>query len=361
MELRLYYTERKEFYEASKVAYAGVLAVGYYVARDGAGSSSIDEALALLEQCESSTVESQQHLYNMLFLLSRDFFRHQTAEKGAHYRASMKELAANPAIRTDAFAIVLTEILPKWQLHLGVDLKLYDPPNCGVNSETLTKAFTLYRDEMLLQMQLACDQAVGARRDCLYINALAMAAACLLTHAPTAELWQPVQDSYCGANCEKLIEAVSSFSYHRHSSAAKLVGFRMNLFVGNSNLAGAVAERTGNLEQCAFVSTKQNQQALEYTSLGFAAGSSMECSFYIHGRLPFLGCDGDLMDPAHANLVLRNLSGLGIECPQDAERLADLDPVAAKYDKQRSLDGLHCRMRLAGLIAVYQAAATSKP
>ena len=57
-ELQRYYTERKEFYEASKVAYAGVLAVGYYAARDGAGSSLIDDALALLERCESSTVES---------------------------------------------------------------------------------------------------------------------------------------------------------------------------------------------------------------------------------------------------------------------------------------------------------------
>ena len=56
-ELQRYHTERKEFYEASKVAYAGMLLVGYYAAREGAGSSSIDEALALLEQCESSTVE----------------------------------------------------------------------------------------------------------------------------------------------------------------------------------------------------------------------------------------------------------------------------------------------------------------
>ena len=65
-ELQRYYTERKEFYAASKVAYAGVLVVGYYAARDGAGSSSIDDALALLERCESSTVESQQDLYDML-------------------------------------------------------------------------------------------------------------------------------------------------------------------------------------------------------------------------------------------------------------------------------------------------------
>merc|ERR1719163_2341041 len=97
-KLRRYHTERKEFYEASKVAYAGVLLVGYYAAREGAGSSSIEEALALLERCESSTVESQQHLYNMLFLLSRDSFRNQTAEKRAHYQARMKELTDNPAI-----------------------------------------------------------------------------------------------------------------------------------------------------------------------------------------------------------------------------------------------------------------------
>ena len=38
--LQRYYTERKEFYEASKVAYAGVLAVGYYAARDGTRSST---------------------------------------------------------------------------------------------------------------------------------------------------------------------------------------------------------------------------------------------------------------------------------------------------------------------------------
>ena len=55
-ELQRYHTEREEFYEASKVAYAGVLAVGYYAARDGAGSSSIDDALALLAElllCEN--------------------------------------------------------------------------------------------------------------------------------------------------------------------------------------------------------------------------------------------------------------------------------------------------------------------
>ena len=46
-ELRRYHTERKEFYEASKVAYAGVLVVGYYAARDGTGSSSIEEAQTL--------------------------------------------------------------------------------------------------------------------------------------------------------------------------------------------------------------------------------------------------------------------------------------------------------------------------
>ena len=40
MELQFYYTEREEFYEASKVAYAGVLAVGYYGALGGVGSSS---------------------------------------------------------------------------------------------------------------------------------------------------------------------------------------------------------------------------------------------------------------------------------------------------------------------------------
>ena len=144
-ELQRYYTERKEFYEASKVAYAGVLAVGYYAARDGAGSSSIDDALALLEQCESSTVESQQHLYNMLFLLSRHNFRDQTAEKRAHYRARMKELTANPAIRTDAFAIVQMESLPKWML-LIVSSKAYDPPHCGVNNEMLTTEINIVDD-----------------------------------------------------------------------------------------------------------------------------------------------------------------------------------------------------------------------
>ena len=210
-ELQRYYTEREEFYEASKVAYAGVLAVGYYAARRaGAGSSSIDDALALLEQCESSTVESQQHLYNMLFLLSRNYFRDQSAEKGAHYRARMKELTANPAIRTDAFAILLAELLPKWSVLIGSLVKAYNPPNGGVNSETLTKACILVRDEILPQMQLARDQAVGARRDCLYINAVGWAAALLLVHAPTAELWQPVQDKYCGASCEKLTEAVEA-------------------------------------------------------------------------------------------------------------------------------------------------------
>ena len=126
--LQRYYTERKEFYEASKVAYAGVLAVGYYAARDGTSSSTIDEAFALLEQCESSTVESQQHLYDMLFLLSRNNFKDQTAEKRARYRACMKELTANPAIRTDAFALLLTEVLPKWFLLAGYDVKAYDPP-----------------------------------------------------------------------------------------------------------------------------------------------------------------------------------------------------------------------------------------
>ena len=52
-ELERYYTERQEYHEAAKVAYAGVIVVGFYAAK-GQGSSSIDDALALLEPSESS-------------------------------------------------------------------------------------------------------------------------------------------------------------------------------------------------------------------------------------------------------------------------------------------------------------------
>ena len=226
-ELQRYHRERKEFYEAASVTYAGILVLGFYAVRDGHESFSIEEALALLEQSEPQTLQSQQLQYDLLLMLSRSDFLRQTPEERARYKSRMKELAADSSgIRSDAFGIVHTDLVPKWSLLTGYSVKAYDPPQRGVSSETLAEAFVLIRDEILPQIQLACAQAVGARRECLRMNPLFCCVAFVLNHAPTAELWQPVQDSYFGAECEQLIEMVSLYSFRRHSSIAKSVGFR---------------------------------------------------------------------------------------------------------------------------------------
>merc|ERR1712216_552319 len=100
-------------------------------------------ALALLERCESSSLESEQLLYDILFMLSRHDFANQTAEKRAQFKARIKELTANPGIRSDPFAIINMETFPRWKLLLGYDPRAYDPPNTGANPETLTQASVL--------------------------------------------------------------------------------------------------------------------------------------------------------------------------------------------------------------------------
>ena len=128
-------------------------------------------------------------------------------------------------------------LFAKWSLLNGYVAEAYNPPNPGVNADTLTDACVLLRDQWLPQAQLACAQAVGPRRECLFINGLAFAAAALHAIAPTAELWQPAQDAHFGTRCEKLMSFVSSYSYQRHSTVAKLTGLRTDVFGANLNVA----------------------------------------------------------------------------------------------------------------------------
>ena len=68
------------------------------------------------------------------------------------------------------------------------------------------------------------------------------------------------------------------------------------MFAGNSSIAAGVAERSGNLQQCARISRKQNLYSLNYTNSGW---NSVPAAYYASGRIAFVGQDGDLLDDEH--------------------------------------------------------------
>jgi hypothetical protein len=62
-------------------------------------------------------------------------------------------------------------------------------------------------------------------------------------------LFQAATDEHWGADCSKLMKAVSIYDFDRHFQLARTVSLRYDTFLG-ADRNGWIAEKTGNIQCC---------------------------------------------------------------------------------------------------------------
>jgi hypothetical protein len=129
-------------------------------------------------------------------------------------------------------------------------------------------------------------------------------------------LFQAATDEHWGADCSRMMEAISFYEFDRHFQIARGTTYRTDMIMAGLT-AWYVAEKTGNIQHCIEINDRNYRAVESYMRAAPAAG--MEIPFFLWGRGGFVG-----VEVHHQHLQPRhNITGvlkyMGINNTQQAE------------------------------------------
>jgi hypothetical protein len=153
-------------------------------------------------------------------------------------------------------------------------------------------------------------------------------------------LFQAATDEPWGADCAKMLEAISVYDFDRHFQVARSTGFKADFFFAGS-VEVHVAEKTGNIQHCIEINDRKYRAAESY--LRAAPLPGQELPYFLWTRASFLGVEAHLhhLQP-RANLS-RHFRYAGINSIQQAEEgyRSSADWEYFRKVSKSSADGIH--------------------
>jgi hypothetical protein len=158
-ELATHFAETSRWLEAAKVRWAV-----YYVSSSQT-LTMMDEVMDLLEKCGPTRTSCALQLeLDVIGSLTYLVQKHTTGSaERAQLGARIAELGRNPSVRTDPWNAILGGSYPKLAMLLGVVPLAWDGGK-RPDGESVLKGMSMWYSQTTPLMQMACDNAVGARK-----------------------------------------------------------------------------------------------------------------------------------------------------------------------------------------------------
>jgi hypothetical protein len=154
----------------------------------------------------------------------------------------------------------------------------------------------------------------------------------------TVALFQVATDEQWGADCSKMMDAVSIHDFDRHFQIARSTAFRTDILVIFAN-EWHVAEKTGNIQHCIEVNNEKHRAMESYMRAAPPTGQEVSC--YLASLRMFVG-----VETCHQHLAPRqNITGVlkyaGIrDTPQAEEGYRSSAEFVLRSIAHASADGL---------------------
>jgi hypothetical protein len=173
---------------------------------------------------------------------------------------------------------------------------------------------------------------------------------CIVTgggiHLPTAyvteesvALFQSTTDEHWGADCSKLMEAVSVHAFDRHFQIARTTAFRIDALLVIA-VEWFVAEKTGNIQHCIDINERKYQTVESY--MRAAPSPGVEVSYFLQGRSSFVGVEAyhQHLQPRHNTLRLLEYAGINDTQQAEAGYRSSAEWAVSRSFSRSSADGL---------------------
>jgi hypothetical protein len=180
------------------------------------------------------------------------------------------------------------------------------------------------------------------------------ALACVTEESVT--LFQSATDDHWGADCSKMMEAVSVHDFDRHFLLARTTYVRADGLLCWPAVGVSVVEKTGNVQHCIDINNQQYRTAESY--MRAAPPPAQDFTFYILGRASFVGVEVHHQHLQPGQNTLRLLEYAGINNTQQAEEVyrSSAEWTFARTVSGSSADGLHQCWPEHALLAMIRAA-----
>jgi hypothetical protein len=337
--LAAHFIDRSQWVEAAKAKYA------VYLVSSSQTVAMMDEVVELLEKCGPMRTIGALQLELDLTSSSKYMFKYTSGSaERAQLGARVAELSQNPSLRTNPWSLAVGNIYPKVVFLCGVIPMAWESGK-RVDGDSVLKGMSLWYNQATPLMQSACDSAVGARKEWFTISKLACTpmispGATAYVSNDTVALFQAATDEQWGADCSKMMEAISIYKFDRHFQIARsttsrndtLLSFAVEVFI---------AEKTGNIQQCIEINDRKYRSIESY--MRAAPSAYFEIPLFLYTRGVFIGTETHLqhLQPHH------NLSGVlkyaGFRSTQQAEEgyRSSAEYASVRAITTSSVDGLH--------------------
>jgi hypothetical protein len=170
-------------------------------------------------------------------------------------------------------------------------------------------------------------------------------------------LFQAATDEHWGADCSKMMEAISVYDFDRHFQIARSTCFRVDFFL-NMPIECLVAEKTGNLQHCIEINERKCRSMDSYVRA--APPPMCEMPYFLLGGGIFVGVEVHHQHLQPRREFLQHFKYLGIN---NAQQVEETYRTSAEYAWFRSMsrssaDGLHHLYSEHALVALTQAVLT---
>jgi hypothetical protein len=129
-------------------------------------------------------------------------------------------------------------------------------------------------------------------------------------------LFQAATDEHWGADCSKLMKAISVYNFDRHFQIARSTAFRMNLFI-MAQQEWWMTEKTGNVQDCIDINDRKNRAMESYIRAAPPPGLEVFSFLFCHGAFVGVGAHHQHLQPQRD--FSRFFEYVGINNVQQAE------------------------------------------
>jgi hypothetical protein len=153
-------------------------------------------------------------------------------------------------------------------------------------------------------------------------------------------LLQAATDEHWGADCSKVMEAISVYDFDRHFQIARSTGYRMDNLLALP-MECLVAEKTGNVQHCIDINERKCRAMDSYVRTAPPAMNELPYSLWNQGA--FIGVELHHQHLQPRREFLQHFKYLGIINAQQVEESYRVSPEYAFFRSfsQSSADGLH--------------------